>query len=114
MVVVRGLDRGVGPEALALGVVVVVDLLAGPVALALDAEVVVRPHGEQAVPAVGFENTLSEGDACRDSVALHLGDGDGFVSVDILFAGGADLGRKRKDQPEEETCEECCFSGNFH
>lgn len=87
MVPVRRLDRGVAAEALPLGVVVVIDLVARPVAFALDAEMVVRLQRQPAVAAVGLEDALRHGDAGGDAVPLHVGHGDGFVTVDIFLAG---------------------------
>ena len=87
MIPVRRLDRGVAAEALPLGVVVVIDLVARPVAFALDAEMVVRLQRQPAVAAVGLEDALRHGDAGGDAVPLHVGHGDGFVTVDIFLAG---------------------------
>ena len=114
VVPVRRLDRGVGAEAFALGVVVVVDLVARPVALALDAEVVVRLHRQQAVAAVRFEDSLRHGDARGDSVALHVGDGDGHVAADVLFARLAHLRPELHGDAEEDSGEEYCFFGKSH
>ena len=114
VVLVRGLDRGVGAEAFALGVVVVVDALALPARLALDAEVVVRLHCQEAVAAVRLEDSLGQGDAGRDAVTLHVCHGDVHVSVDILLAGLAHLGPQAEGESQEDSRQEYCFSGNIH
>ena len=114
VVLVGGFDRGVRTETFALGVVVVVDLLAGPVALALDAEVVVGLHRQQAVAAVGFEDALRHSDACRDAVALHVGHGDRHVAADVFFACLAHLRPELHRAAEEDSREGYCFFGKSH
>ena len=86
VVVVGVFDRRVAAEAFALGVVVVVYAVARPVALALDAEVVVRLAREPAVAGVRLQQSLGHGDAGRNAVALHVRHGDGLVAVDVLLA----------------------------
>lgn len=114
MVLVRGFDRGIAAEALAFGVVVVVDFFARPVAFALDAEVVVGHQRETAVAAVGFEDALRHGDAGRDAVTFHMGHGDGFITVDILLAGLADLRPQASECRQEDSSEQYCIFGKIH
>ena len=114
VVAVRSLDRRVAAEAFALRVVVVIDLRAGPAALALDAEVVVRVARQQAVARVRFEQPLGHGDAGRDAVALHVLHGDRLVAVDVLLLGDAALGACRENRPHQEKSGICCFSRNIH
>ena len=60
------------PKALAPSIVVVVHLGTRPVAVAFDAEVVVRLAGQLAVPVAALQQALRQRDAGRDAVLLHL------------------------------------------
>lgn len=116
MILIRGLYRGVGSETFALFVIVVIDFFAGPILLALNAEMVIRRTGEKTVAAVGFEDSLRQSDAGRDSITLHVIDGNRVVAVDILFAclsrwllrNGRMTDKKRKKERND------CFLGNIH
>ena len=61
-------------EALAPPVIVVIDFFPLPVAMALDAEVIVRLARQFAPPRAGFEQALCQRDARRDLVAMHVVD----------------------------------------
>ena len=80
MVFVRLFRILIFAETFSAQVIVVIDTPTPPVGMTFDAEVVVRLHRQQAVAAVGFEDSLRHGDARGDSVALHVGDGDGHGS----------------------------------
>ena len=110
MVMIRRLDRFVGAETLVLLVVVVIDPGAGPVLLALNAEVVVRLERKTAVAAVRLEDALRHGDAGRNAVTLHLGHGDGLVALDVLLARDARLRSGRTDTRQGDRARKYCFS----
>lgn len=76
--------RVVGAETFTVGIIVVGDGTAVP-AMTLDAEVVVAPDGEVATASTAFEQTLGKGDAGRDAITVHLGDGKVFIFVYVCL-----------------------------
>ena len=59
-------------ETLTSGVVIVRDAFALPAVMALDAKVIIGFFDELTAPRIGFKDTLSQGDARRNPVELHL------------------------------------------
>jgi len=72
----------VGAETFAHGIVVGVDGTPWP-SMAFYAEVVVAHRGKAALPSAALEESLGQGYARRDAVALHLLYGQVLKLVDI-------------------------------
>ena len=87
MVLIRLLYGIIFAESLIGSIIRMVNLVALPTLLALDAEVVVRAACEVAVSAIRFEYALRKGDTCRYAIALHMVDAIMFLLVDVLLLG---------------------------
>ena len=85
MVFVRLLGVLVLAEAFASQVVVVVDTPAAPVAVAFDAEVVVRLACQFAPSGTRFQQALCQCDTGGYAIFLLVGDGDVAILFDIFF-----------------------------
>lgn len=99
MVSVGIVDGGVDAEAgfcqHAVGVVVVVffkEALTLPFFFAFDAEVVIGELSQLAKSRLGFEQALSQLDACWDAGAVHFANGEVFVFFDVSLFWGFVLG----------------------
>ena len=82
----EGLLRlGIGPEALPLRIIIMIDLLPLPVLVAFDAEMVVRLDGKGGKSRSGLQKALCEGDGGRNTCAAHLSLGYGCILMDVLL-----------------------------
>jgi len=75
MVLKRLLGRAVGPEAFVQGIVIVVDALALPIAMAFDAEVVVALHRQATLAIATLQHPLRKRNTGGNAMLLHLLDG---------------------------------------
>src|SRR5690554_7861468 len=81
--------RFVLPETLVSGIVVMVDPFSLPVAVALDAKMVVVLPCQLAVSGCRFQNTMGQGNGGGYAGLFHTSYGPVLMSIDVLLAGDA-------------------------
>lgn len=86
MILIRLVGIAVGTETLVPLVVIVIDASTAPT-VTLDTEVVIPLQCQFAPACPTLEEALCQGDGRRDTVTLHLLDGDILILVDILLIG---------------------------
>jgi hypothetical protein len=84
MVAIAVEHRGIDPEALALGIVIVVILLALPDPVAFDAEMVARHLGQCAVAISALQQALRQRDAGRNPALQHLLHRKAGIGIDVF------------------------------
>ena len=87
MILIRVEDTLVDAEALAALIVIMISTTTIPVAMTLDAEMVISLPCQFTLTSPTLEESLSQGDRSWDMVTQHLFDGDVLILVDILLIG---------------------------
>jgi hypothetical protein len=84
MIPERFFRKFVFPEAFVPGFIVLDKSLSCPILVTLDPEMIVGSSCQRTPSGIGFENSLCEGDACRDAVFHHLPHRNGTEFHDVF------------------------------
>ena len=114
MVVIRGLHRRVFPETLVRSIIRMCDGLAPPVAFTLDSEMVIPLTGQTAVAVVRLKQRLSQFDAGRNPVKIHLLNRQRFIFIDVFGPRHSLLAIQSRNHHPDQDEHRYEFHHSFH